>query len=90
MCMKNNILLLSLAILTLAACNGANKQEKSTEGNTIESTTTVGDSTEGNKQVSDSTDLANAPIMEFKNDTYDFSKIVYIFINRLMVRVDCL
>ncbi|MEH6308089.1 DUF1573 domain-containing protein [Olivibacter sp. CPCC 100613] len=72
--MKNKILLLSLTVLALAACNGSKQKEKSAGEDIIESVNTA-DNTGANKQIPDSADVADAPIINFKNDTYDFSKI---------------
>ncbi|WP_134090660.1 DUF1573 domain-containing protein [Olivibacter sp. XZL3] len=72
--MKNKILLLSLVVLTLGACNGSKQKEESAGEDIIESVNTT-DNTGVNKQIPDSADVADAPVMEFRSDTYDFSKI---------------
>jgi len=74
--MEMRLLVLSIAVFMFAACNNGSKEKEdgSQDENLIESVNTS-DNTGINAQLPDSAAIADAPIITFENDTYDFSKI---------------
>ncbi|GAA4796050.1 DUF1573 domain-containing protein [Olivibacter ginsenosidimutans] len=73
--MKTKFVTLAFVASLLAACNNTSKKEdKKDAGELIESVNTA-DNTGINADVPDSAAVANAPVMKFDGDTYDFAKI---------------
>jgi len=72
--MKATLLTLSVVVLLSVACNNTTKENKQDAEEITEGVNTA-DNTGINAQLPDSTESADAPIVKFQNDTYDFSKI---------------
>jgi hypothetical protein len=73
--MKAKFLTFSVAALIFAACNNNPKEKENSAGEDILENVNTTDNTGVNKMVPDSADVADAPVIAFSNDTYDFEKI---------------
>lgn len=73
--MKATLLTLSVGVLLSIACNNTTKENKQDAGEELTESVKAADNASINTKPSDSTELTDAPIVKFKNDTYDFSKI---------------
>lgn len=73
--MKTSFLTLSFAALIFVACNSSTKEKENSAGEGALEDVNTSDNTGVNKMIPDSADVANAPVIAFSKDTYDFSKI---------------
>ncbi|QNL49523.1 DUF1573 domain-containing protein [Olivibacter sp. SDN3] len=73
--MKIKFLTLYAAVFVFAACNNESKKSEESAGENIIESVNTDDNTGVNMQIPDSADVANAPIITFDRDTYDFSNI---------------
>jgi len=62
-------------MLAIAACNNGDKKTEEGAGEDVLESVTTEDNTGPNASIPDSTDVANAPVISFTEDTYDFAKI---------------